>query len=185
MAGHMPLVISADGRRAGAADELAAYTRLLGIELIVASKATTIARALQRRPPGAPVLIDTAGVNPFDPAQMHALGELTDAAAAFPVLILPAGQDSEEAADHAAIFGEAGLRHMVPTRLDLARRLGALVTAAHAGGLILSEAGTGPGATDGLTQLTPSVLADRLGRMPSPRPHAPPRSHTGDPRHGQ
>jgi flagellar biosynthesis protein FlhF len=165
LAGHLPLVISADGRRAGAAEELAAYTRLLGLELIVASKPATVARALQRRPPGAAVLIDTAGVSPFDPAQVEGIAALIAAAGALPVLVLAAGQNANEAADQAEIFAAIGVRHLVPTRLDMVRRLGAIVTAAHAGSLILSEAGTGPGATDGLTQITPAILAERLSRM--------------------
>jgi flagellar biosynthesis protein FlhF len=172
LSGQLPLVISADGRRAGAAEELAAYTRLLGIELIVASKAATIARALPRRAAGAPVLIDTAGINPFDPTHMQTLTALAEAAGAVPVLVLAAGQDSSEAADQAEVFAAAGIRHLIPTRLDIARRLGAVIAAADAGTLTLSEAGTGSGATDGLTQLTPALLADWLGRIPPPKPHA-------------
>ena len=167
LAGHMPLVISADGRRAGAAEELAAYTRLLGIELVVASKAATIVRALPRRAAGAPVIIDTAGVNPFDPVQMEAILALAAASASIPVLVIAAGQDANEAAEQAEIFAAAAVQHLIPTRMDLARRLGAIVAAAHAGRMILSEAGTGPGATDGLTQLTPNLLADWLGTIPA------------------
>jgi flagellar biosynthesis protein FlhF len=168
LAGQMPLVISADGRRAGAAEELAAYTRLLGIELVVASKAATIQRALPRRAAGAPVLIDTAGVNPFDADQLAAVCALAAATGAVPVLVLAAGQDAQEAAEQAEIFGAAAVQHMIPTRLDMTRRLGAIVAAAHTGGMTLSEAGTGPGATDGLTQLSPALLADWLSRIPPP-----------------
>jgi flagellar biosynthesis protein FlhF len=166
LSGQMPLVISADGRRAGAAEELAAYTRLLGIELIVANKAASITRALQWRKENTPVLIDSPGVNPFDASQTQAVCGLAAAVGALPVVILAAGQDAQEAAEHAEIFAAADIRYMVPTRLDLARRLGAIVAAAHAGGLILSEAGTGPGATEGLTRLTPAILAGRLSQMP-------------------
>jgi flagellar biosynthesis protein FlhF len=167
LAGQTPLVISADGRRAGAAEELAAYTRLLGIDLIVAHTPATIARALSRRPHGAPVLIDTAGINPFDPAQMRLMAELVANAAAAPVMVLAAGQDPLEAMEQAEAFAALALvHHLVPTRLDMARRLGGVIAAAHAGGMILSEAGTGPGATDGLTRLTPALLADWLGHTP-------------------
>jgi flagellar biosynthesis protein FlhF len=166
LSGQMPLVISADGRRAGAAEELAAYTRLLGIELIVANKAASITRALQWRKENTPVLIDSPGINPFDTSQTQAVCGLAAAIGAVPVLILAAGQDAQEAAEHAEIFAAADIHHMVPTRLDLTRRLGAIVAAAHTGRLILSEAGTGPGATEGLTRLTPAILAGRLSQMP-------------------
>jgi flagellar biosynthesis protein FlhF len=166
LAGITPLVITADGRRAGAAEELAAYTRLLGVSLVVASHPATLARALQHRPPGSPVLIDTTGINPFDHAATEASQALAASAGATQVLVLPAGQDPLEAAEQAAAFAAAGARHLIPTRLDIARRLGSVVTAAVAGGLILSEAGTGPGATDGLTALSAEALARRLSRQP-------------------
>ena len=180
LGGHMPLVISADGRRAGAAEELAAYTRLLGLELIVANKPAMIVRALPHRAPGAPVLIDTAGLNPFDPAQVEALCALASAAGAQTVLVLAAGQDAQEAAEQAEIFAACDVHHFIPTRLDMARRLGAVVLAAHAGSLTLSEAGTGPGATDGLSPLTPATLCDWLSKPAPAQPtrqanHASPR----------
>lgn len=58
LAGTPPLVITADGKRAGAAEQLAAFTRLLGLELIVACHPVTLGRALARSQNGAPVLID-------------------------------------------------------------------------------------------------------------------------------
>jgi flagellar biosynthesis protein FlhF len=170
MAGLRPLVITADGRRAGAAEELAAYTRLLGISLIVASQPAALARALHHRTGGAPVLIDSTGAGAFDRAALHALQSLTASAGATPVLVLPAGQDPYEAADQAAAYAAVGVGHLLPTRLDLARRLGGIVTAAAAGGLILTEAGTGPGASDGLTRLTPDFLAGRLTRTTPEQP---------------
>ncbi len=176
LSGHMPLVISADGRRAGAAEELAAYTRLLGLELIVANKPAMIARALPRRAPGEPVLIDTAGLNPFDPAQIETLCTLAAAAGAETVLVLAAGQDVQEAAEQAEIFASVAVRHFVPTRLDMARRLGAIIVAAHTGGFTLSYAGTGAGATDGLTPLTPEALAAWLSK-PAPNPLSRETSH--------
>jgi flagellar biosynthesis protein FlhF len=170
LGGIAPLVITADGRRAGAAEELAAYTRLLGISLVVASHPATLVRALQHRPATAPVLIDTSGIDPFDSGQMEMMTALIATAAARPVMVLPAGSEPMESAEQAAAFASVGVRDFIPTRLDLARRLGSVVAAAVAGSMTLSEAGTGAGATDGLTPLTAEFLAGRLARMPVPRP---------------
>jgi flagellar biosynthesis protein FlhF len=164
--GISPLVITADGRRAGAAEELAAYTRLLGIGLVVASTPATLARALGQRQLGMPVLIDTAGINPFAADELDDLRALAGMARAEPVLVMPAGQDPAEAEDQALAFTPLGTRHLLPTRFDLARRLGSVLGAAAAADLILTEAGIGPGATDGLASLTPEFLAERLGRSP-------------------
>ena len=161
MAGGTPMVITADGKRAGATEQLAAFTRLLGISLIVACHPVTLGRALTRRPPAAPVLIDTPGCDPFDPAQVDELTALAAAIAGAMVLVLPAGLDPAEAADLARAYAAAGARLLVATRLDLARRLGGVLAAASAG-LALTEAGIGPGAADGLLPITPEWLAARL-----------------------
>ena len=170
MAGRAPLIITTDGRRAGATEQLAAFTRLLGLTLIVASHPATLARALQRRTPGAPVLIDAPGSDPFDPAQRDEVAGLAATADAAVALVLPAGLDPGESADLAAAFAAAGATLLVATRLDLARRLGGVLAAAHAGRLVLTEAGIGPGAADGLAALTPALLAERLGRGDACRP---------------
>ena len=162
VAGVSPLVITADGRRAGATEQLAAFTRLLGLTLIVASNPVTVARALMRRQPGAPVLIDAPGTDPFDPAERDEVAGLAATAGAVTALVLPGGGDAFESADLAAAFAEQGATLLVATRLDLARRLGGVLAAAKMGGLALAEAGVGPGAADGLLPMTPALLATRL-----------------------
>ena len=171
LAGTQPLVITADGRRAGGAEELAAYTRLLGLTLLAASTPATLRRALTQAPPGAPILIDTAGTNPFDAAETDALASLVQDSGATPILVMAAGAHPEEAAEQAHAFASLGVSHLLPTRLDIARRLGCVLAAAAAPGLTLTEAGIGTGATDGLVRLTPEFLAARLLATP-PRLHA-------------
>lgn len=166
LAGITPMVITADGRRAGATEQLAAFTRLLGISLTVASHPVTLGRALTRRTDGAPVLIDAPGSDPFDPAQAEELRALAATAGASVALVLPAGLHPDEASDLALAYAEAGATLLIGTRLDLARRLGGLLAAAANGRLALAEAGIGPGAADGLTKLTPAELAGRLLHMP-------------------
>jgi flagellar biosynthesis protein FlhF len=170
LAGTMPMVVTADGKRAGATEQLAAFTRLLGIDLIVASHPVTLGRALARRQDGVPVLIDAPGCDPFDPAQAEELVALVATASANIVLVLPGGMDPAEAADLAAAYAAAGASQLVATRLDQSRRLGGILAAAEAGRLALTEAGIGAGAADGLVPLTPSFLAERLlqTRMANP-----------------
>ncbi len=158
MAGQHPLVITTDGNRAGAVEQLAAYTRLLGLTLAVAPGPGTLGKAMAHRQPGQPVLVDTAGCDPFDSAQateLHALARMVEAEM---VLVLPAGLDCAESAELAQAFSALGVRHLLPTRLDVARRLGGVLAAAQAG-LALTQAGIGPGAADGLAPITPAWLA--------------------------
>jgi flagellar biosynthesis protein FlhF len=161
MSGVLPLVITADGKRAGATEQLAAFTKLLGISLIVACHPVTLGRALTRRQNAEPVMVDTPGCDAFDPAQMEELAALAATANAAMVLVLPAGLDPAEATDQARAYAAAGARLLVATRLDQARRLGGILAAASVG-LALTEAGIGPGAADGLLPITPAWLAARL-----------------------
>ena len=167
MSGTAPMVITADGQRAGAAEELAAFTKLLGINLTVACHPVTLGRALTRRQGDAPVLIDTPGCDPFDPTQRDELIGLATTVNAMVVLVLPGGLDPAEAADLALAFASAGASLMVATRLDLTRRLGGVLAAAATAHLALTEAGVGPGAADGLVPLTPDWLASRLLIIPA------------------
>jgi flagellar biosynthesis protein FlhF len=170
MGGVAPLVITADGKRAGATEQLAAFTKLLGISLIVACHPVTLGRALLHRQHGTPVLIDTPGCDPFDPEQLEELTALAATADAAVTLVLPAGLDPAEAADLAAAHAAAGASLLVATRLDLARRLGGVLTASASGQLALTEAGIGPNAADGLLPITPGWLAARL--LATPRTEA-------------
>jgi len=171
MAGRTPLVVTADGQRAGAPEQLAAYTRLLGLTLVVASTPAPLSRALARSQ-DSPVLIDTPGLDPFDASARKELLALAAAAGAVTALALPAGLDPAEARDLAEAFAEAGATLLVATRLDLSRRLGGVLAAASAG-LTITEAGVGSGAADGLRPLTPELLASRLTIPPGVRAPAP------------
>jgi flagellar biosynthesis protein FlhF len=162
MAGTTPLVITTDGRRAGATEQLGALTRVLQLELVVADHAVSLARVLARRAWNAPVLIDAPGLNPFDPEQDAELRDLASVSAANTVLVLQAGLDPAEAADVARAHAERGTKLLIATKLDLARRLGSVLSAARAGHMALTEAGIGPGVADGLIRLTQDELASRL-----------------------
>jgi flagellar biosynthesis protein FlhF len=162
MGGTVPLVVTTDGQRAGAVEQLAAFTRVLGVTLAVAPTPAMLAKALAHRSPGQPVLIDTAGCDPFHEDQARHLRQLAVQAGADMALVLPAGLDPAESADLARAFAALGAQHLVATRLDAARRLGGVLMAAKAGPLALTEAGVGPEVADGLEHLTPEGLASRL-----------------------
>lgn len=168
LAGVTPTVIAADGRRAGAVDQLAAFTRLLGLNLVVAPDIPRLAKAIARRAPDSPTLVDYAGTDPFSDQDGTELAALIQAVGAEAVLVLPAALDAEEAGEIAQAMASRGVRHLLPTRLDLARRLGSVLAAASAG-LALGEGGIGPGAADGLIALDPALLETWLLSAPAAR----------------
>lgn len=107
---------------------------------------------------GVPTLIDTEGVNPFNPDEMAALKDELAALGADPVLVMAAGGDPYESEDIAYAFRSIGVKRLVATRLDTARRLGGVLTAADAG-LALAGVGASPVIADGLHRLNPVILA--------------------------
>ncbi len=168
LGGIKPMVITADAKRAGAVEQLAAFTRLLGLTLATASHPASVQKALATRRDEAPVLIDGPSWNICDAAERAEMAALAGAADAAIALVLPAGLDPAEAADIAAGSREAGATMMIATRLDLTLRLGGILAAADTG-LKLAEAGIGPAAADSLVPLTPEFLAGRLQQMESRR----------------
>ena len=173
MAGTKPLVVTTDGQRAGATEQLAAFTRVLGLKLLVASSPAALLRALAHREDGAPVLVDSTGSDLFDPAQAEALAALAGAIGARIALVLPAGLDPAEAADIAAAHVALGCNLLLATKLDAARRIGSVLAAAEAG-CALAEAGIGAGAADGMVPFTPDLLARRLMQVPRSAAHPAP-----------
>jgi flagellar biosynthesis protein FlhF len=160
--GEMPMVITADRERAGAAEQLAAFTRILELDLLVAENPLMMARILASRPAGHKAIIDMSGCNPYDTAQKEVLITHAVAADANLVWVLPAGLDAEDAAELAACFAELGARHMIPTKLDMTRRLESVLRAAEAGNFILTDAGIGAGIVDGIIPLAAQDMAARI-----------------------
>ncbi len=162
MAGTKPLIVTVDSQKAGAAEQLAAMTRILGLTLLVADRPQTLQRALAMREGSAPALIDGPGLGVRDSEENQLLRSLVAAVQAELVLVVPAGLDAAETVDVALYHAAMGARRMIATRLDVARRIGGIVEAAWRSRLVLTEAGTGSSVVDGLQPLTAHVLASRL-----------------------
>ena len=163
LSGQTAMVITCDGRRAGAAEQLAAFTRLLCFTLIVADTPQQLSRALMRRTAGEPVLIDMPGLNPLEPEDQDFLRECQTAAGAAIALVLPAGLDPADAEDLATGFKDLGATLLIATRLDQSRRLGGLLAAADKG-LAFTDAGISAAVADGLVMTNPGFIADRLSQ---------------------
>ncbi len=152
-------VITTDNFRAGGLDQLATFTKILGVRLDLANSARDLAERVKDGDEADFVLVDTAGINPFDSTQVCGLGELFSGTSVEPVLALPAGGDVTEAAEIGEIFGSLGCRRLVTTRLDATRRIGAPFAVAEAGGLGLAEATASPHVAKGLRILDGATLA--------------------------
>lgn len=118
--------------------------------------------ALERSQSADQVFIDTAGTNPFETTEMRDLARLVSASDIEPVLTMPAGLDPDESGEIARVYATLGIRSVLPTRLDIARRLGGILGAAHHGGLIFADASNTPKVAEGLVTLSPQSLTRLL-----------------------
>lgn len=166
LSGHKVGVITTDTIRAGGVEQLEAFTRLMKIDLKKAATPKDLKERMLELRGMDQIIIDTAGVNPFDPESIKPLARLIHAAETDPVLVLPAGMDADESGEMGRVFATIGATSMIPTRTDVARRLGSLLSAAYQGGLSFAEVSNTAKVADGLSPLS----AQRLTNMMMPRP---------------
>lgn len=166
LAGASVAVASIDTTRAAANEQLGAFTNIMGIELKTATTPGGLAHIVAGTKPGHAIIIDSDGVNPFEPEHMSRLAEYLEASGAEPILVLSAGMDPLEAADMAAVFNTLKTARVMTTRIDMARRVGGMLTSADAGGLALADIGIASNIANGLAGLDPISLARILLRDP-------------------
>lgn len=155
-------VITTDAERAGGREQLKAFTDLIGVDLEVAKTPTALKEKLLATKGCDQVIIDTAGTNPFDRESIKSLAGFVEAAAAQSILVLPANMQADEAGETAEIFASLGANRLLCTRIDVARRMGAILTAAHQAGLALTEMSATAKVADGLSQCSPKRLTQLL-----------------------
>lgn len=162
LAGNKAVLIAADPVRLTASDQLAAYADRLGVPMFEAPTSDALRDAVARCHDEETIVIDTPGTNPFNLEELAYLVELTEASGALPVLVLNAGRDADETADIARAFRPVGPKLLICTGLDIAHRLGALLSVANAAELAFCDQSTTPNIANGLDALTAEKLAQRL-----------------------
>lgn len=153
------LVITTDVTNTGGLRQLEEYMNVLGMALAVAEDAAALKEAVagaSRRI----ALIDTPAAIPGKSDDL--LCGLKAAAGADIMLAMPADLAAVEAETLGEWAGSIGARLMVATRLDLARRVGAVLAAADSGGLAPFAATLAPHFAYGLKALSPALLARRI-----------------------
>lgn len=165
LSGLRMAVVTTDTIRAGGVEQLEAFTRLMKIDLKKARDPKELKDVLQSLKGADQIIIDTAGVNPFDPESIKPLARFIQASEGDPALVIPAGLDADESGEIARVFATIGARSMISTRVDVTRRLGSLLSAAHQGGLSFAEVSNTAKVADGLSPMS----AKRLTQMLMPR----------------
>ncbi len=161
-------IITTDTARAGGVEQLQAFLKIMSIELLVAEDARSLKQQLGKSINADQIIVDTGGLNPFDPREMKDLAMILKSDDADAVMVLPAGGDAEESAEMAMTFGVLGVRKILPTRLDFARRLGGILAAADRANMAFTDASHTPNVAKGLLQLSPRTLAEFLTAKAQP-----------------
>lgn len=151
-------VISTDLERAGGMEQLAAFTRLLKLNLVEIEDSHALRDAVVMQK-GAHVFVDTPGRNPFIDAERKQLHALVAAAGGEATLVLPAGLDASEAVDMAHEFRALGAARLLVTRLDMTRRLGSMLRIAFDAHLPLANFSASSKVTEAPYPFNPVSLA--------------------------
>ncbi len=156
-------LIGADHRRAGATEQLQAICQILDTPLHHAHSRTALLTLLKKHRDDGVLMIDGAGVNPYDAEEMKELSELIKAGHIEPVLVLPAGMDVQESLYTARAFSVLPhLKRMIATKFDTARRYGGILAAMHGAGVALSGVSQSEKVVDALKNPQADVLARLL-----------------------
>jgi len=157
-------VITTDNKRAGGVEQLQAFTTILGLKLHVADSAKNLQKYIEKLPPDMQILVDTAGCNPYDKAELSELKALAATSGIEPVLVLPAGGDSLETIDSVESFAAMPIKRILITRADTARRFGGILAAAAAHGLSFCNVSGSSSIIDTLQPVDGAFLAQLLLR---------------------
>jgi flagellar biosynthesis protein FlhF len=157
--GVRPALVTCD-TRSGAQAQMTAYADALDLMLECVEGPRELSMIVSRLPAG-PVLIDTAGLNPFDMDDLDALSDLADSADAEIVAVLEAGVCAGDAEDAGALMAAAGAGRVIVTKLDAARRRGAVIGYGESG-LAYAHISASPYIGDGVAPATGLRLARAL-----------------------
>jgi flagellar biosynthesis protein FlhF len=122
-------LVSTDGYRIGAREQLATYARMLGAPMHTANGAKELARVLERLKSKKLILIDTAGMGPRDVRLMEQLATLKYGASRARVLLaLPAQAEGQALDEIVCAFVRIKPAACVLTKVDEAASLGAAIS---------------------------------------------------------
>jgi flagellar biosynthesis protein FlhF len=124
-------LVSTDGYRIGAREQLNTYARILGVPMHAANTGKELARVLERLKSKKLILIDTAGMGPRDVRLSEQLAALKLGAARAKVLLaLPAQGEGHALDEIVRAFARINPVGCIITKVDEAASLGAVISAA-------------------------------------------------------
>ncbi|MDD4556695.1 MAG: hypothetical protein PHE89_05150 [Alphaproteobacteria bacterium] len=125
------LIISTDNVRAGANKQLESFATILQTEFKFVKAGKALFDLVEKtRNAYDLILIDTPGINPFVDCEVEKIVDVLDAVKGDVILTMDCGRNTYEAVEIADIFVKIGATYLLPTRLDLTRRIGSILSVA-------------------------------------------------------
>ncbi len=153
-------IVSTDNVRAGANQQLKAFAEILALDFIFCKDARRlydfISSAAKKY---GLVLIDTPGINPFLEAEVDKVAAFAEVLKCDKILTFDAGRYAYETIEIGEIFAGLGVRFILPTRLDLTRRIGSVLSLADCCGMTFTAAGINASIAGGLAPVDSQSLA--------------------------
>ncbi len=136
-------IIATDTYRIGAVEQVKTYAELIGVPFTVARNTAEVGRAIDRFKDADLVLVDTTGRNPW---RDDTYGELEAVIGGLPIerhLCVSATSSGADIGRIVERYTQGGLRAVVVTKLDEARKLGGMLSAVIGTGHQIAHVTTG------------------------------------------
>lgn len=158
--GEKTAIVSTDNTKAGANQQLKAFADILEVDFHFFKDPKALFRfSSEAGEKYRLILIDTPGINPFAEAEVEKVAPFAETVKSDKILTMDAGRNVMEAVEGAEIFKQLGADCLLPTRLDLTRRIGAVLSVASCCDLTLGAAGVNSSIASGLAEVDPLSLA--------------------------
>lgn len=158
-----PVIISTDNIRAGANKQLEAFASILEVPFYFAEgerKLYELYKKVQEKYDV--ILVDTPGVNPFKNNEIEKLYGLYDTMKCDAFVVIDAGRNLNDSIEITGIFKTMGANFILPTRLDLTRRIGSILASAYENNMKFSAASVCSSIANGLSRLDAQTLASLI-----------------------
>ena len=154
------LIVSTDNVRAGANKQLESFAQILQTEFkfVKAGKALFELVEASRNVYDL-ILIDTPGINPFVESEIEKIMSVLEAVNGDAILTMDCGRNTYEAVEIADIFMKMGTKLLLPTRLDLTRRIGSVLSVASCLNMSFCSASVSGSIVKGLASVDNKSLA--------------------------
>lgn len=156
-------IISTDDVRAGANQQLEAFAKILETDFYFCKTAKELFKTTHQ---GAEkydlLLIDTPGINPYIKEEVQKVDELLESLKADRILVTDAGRNTLEAVETGEIFTSLGSEYILPTHLDMTRRIGSVLSSAYCNHLGFCAGSVSSDIAKGMAKVTASSLANVL-----------------------